>query len=154
VLVENGPHPVRIHRLLQRCRLGILPGLDVGQITPQLLLQVDELRGLLPGQERRLQVQMRPLLREPGEPSLVAQNHRGGQQRAQTGNPLQPEERRRVGLRHSKLAQHDVHEHPERDEEKNEAEKHRLLDESADLLVDPLRAADLLILTRLGALAR
>src|SRR5450756_709174 len=91
---------------------------------------------------------MLPLFRELGEPVLLGQNHGCGQQRAQTDNPLQPEKRRRVEFGHAKLAQYGVGEHPERDKEQNEAKKKRLPDKVADALEDPLRAADLLLFTR------
>src|ERR1035437_7623011 len=91
---------------------------------------------------------MRPLFLELGEPVLLGQNHGCGQQRAQTDNPLQPEKRRRVEFDPAKLAQYGVGEHPERDKEQNEAKKDRLPDRTTDAFEDPLRAADLLLFTR------
>src|SRR5450756_2472731 len=91
---------------------------------------------------------MLPLFRELGEPVLLGQNHGRGQQRSQTDNPLQPGKRRRIEFGHAKPVQYGVGDHPKRDKDQNEAEKDRLPDKVADALEDPLRAADLLLLTR------
>src|SRR5664280_2538124 len=48
----------------------------------------------------------------------------------------------------AKPVQYGVGDHPERDKDQNEAEKDRLPDKVADALEDPLRAADLLLFTR------
>src|ERR1019366_9534729 len=48
--IECGKHQIRIHRLLKRCRLGIMAVADIRQIAPQLFQQVDKLGGLLLGQ--------------------------------------------------------------------------------------------------------
>src|ERR1035437_804108 len=121
---------------------------DIRQITSQLFQQVDKLRGLLLGQESHFQIQMRSLFRELGEPILLGQHHGRGQQRSQTDNPLQPGKRRRIEFGHAKPAQYGVGDHPNRDKDQNEADKDRLPDKVADALEDPLRAADLLLFTR------
>src|ERR1035437_3149310 len=89
-----------------------------------------------------------PLFRKLGEPVLLGQNHGRGQQRTQTDDPLQPGKRRRIEFGHAKPVQYGVGDHPKRDKDQNEAEKDRLPDKVADALEDPLRAADLLLFTR------
>ena len=48
--IQCGKHQIRIHRLLQGCRLWIMAVFDIGQIAPQLFQQVDKLGDLLFGQ--------------------------------------------------------------------------------------------------------
>src|SRR5471030_2963690 len=91
---------------------------------------------------------MLPPFRKFGEPVLHGQDHGRGQQRAQADDPLQPEERHRVEFGHAKFPQYGVGEHPENDKEQNETKKTWLPDKETDAFEDPLRAADLFLLTR------
>ena len=146
--IQCGKHLIRLHGLLQCRRLGIVAVSDVGQITPQLFEQVDELGSLLLRQQCRLQFQVRPLFLEPGEPGLLAQNHGRGQQRAQRDQSLQPVIGRRIEFGHARQSQGAVGEYPEGNHEQNDRKKDRLPEKADDAFQQTLRTAYLLLVTR------
>jgi hypothetical protein len=81
---------------------------------------------------------MRPLLRQLAEPILLAENHSRGQQCAQTDNPLQPKEWRRIEPGNANPTHYDIGEHPERDKDQNKTKITRPRSQSAYAFEDAL----------------
>lgn len=91
-----------------------MPILHVGQVTPKLLDQIDQLGRPLLNQQRHLQVEMGSLFAQFGDAVLLNQHHGCRQQRSQAGEALQPKEGGLVEGRHAPRRQGQVGGHPPR----------------------------------------
>src|ERR1700689_2717713 len=89
------------------------------------------------------------LLGESRSAILLGQNDRGRQQCTEADYSLQPRKRRSMELVDSQPAQYHIGEYPGCDKEQNEAQENGLPGEQAYAFDNSLRAADLLIFTRI-----
>ena len=87
---------MRVHGLLHRHGLRVVPVLDLGKIAAQLFNQGDEFGGFLLGPWIHLQVQLCPLLRQLALVGLGNEDNCGGQQGAEPYEALEPKKRWRV----------------------------------------------------------